>query len=81
MCFQETMVMMLLPTVCWSKICLSKFQTEDSSVFDNKIVIEVKLSINDFPISSQFERKLALLVVLQGESIWKGGSASAGNVH
>ena len=27
-----------------------------------------------------FERELALLVALQGESIWKGGSA-AGDVH
>ena len=27
------------------------------------------------------ERKLALLVALQGESIWKGGSAGWGDVH
>ena len=28
-----------------------------------------------------FERKLALLVALQGESSWKGGSGGGGDVH
>ena len=55
--------------------------TNTSYISLNVSILNENIKTINWLVKSLFERELALLDALKGESFWKGGSAVAGDVH